>query len=202
MRYVNQRKHPHMLYVTKQKMDEKNREHGKTTTIYSSGCGLCSAIMVADRLLPYYQFDLYDSIELSYAAKANEYIGTDFDLFAPVFAEKLGLRYEVCADVEGVRQCLRTGGAVVVLVGGSDNGHKGIFCRAGHYMTIIGEEPDGRFAILDPAFDHERFKEQGMEEIRAEYVEVKNDVITLCDADVLHEETTGKSGPYYLFWRA
>jgi hypothetical protein len=152
--------------------------------------------------LPYYQFDLYDSIELSYATKANEYIGTDFDLFAPAFAEKLGLRYEVCANVEGVRQCLRTGGAVVVLVGGSDNGHKGIFCRAGHYMTIIGEEPDGRFAILDPAFDHERFKEQGMEEIRAEYVEVKNDVITLCDADVLHEETTGKSGPYYLFWRA
>lgn len=202
MRFVNQREHPHMLYITRQTMDEKNREYGKTTTIKSSGCGLCAAMMVADRLLPSYQFELYDAIELAYASKSNLRIGTDYGTYGPAFAEKLGLRYEICVDVEGVRNCLRTGGTVVVLVGGSDNGHKGIFCRAGHYMTIIGEEPDGRFAILDPAFDHERFEEQGMVEIRAEYVEVKNDVITLCDADVLHAETTGKDGPYYLFWRA
>ncbi len=202
MRYVNQCEHPHMLYVTRCNLNDENREYGRTTTIKSSGCGLCAAIMVADRLLPEYQFDLPDAIQLSYDVKANMDIGTDYALYAPAFAEKLGLRYEACANVEGVRQCLRTGGAVVVLVGGSKNGHKGLFCAFGHYMTIIAEEPDGRFAILDPAFSHQRFKEQGMEEIRAEYLEVKNDVITICDADVLHGETTTKSVPYYLFWRA
>ena len=70
MRFVNQREHPHMLYVTRQTMDEKNREYGKTTTIKSSGCGLCAAMMVADRLLPTYQFELYDAIELAYASKS------------------------------------------------------------------------------------------------------------------------------------
>ena len=202
MRFVNQCEHPHLLYVTRCNLDDENREYGRTTTVKSSGCGLCAAIMAADRLLPEYQFDLPDAIQLSYDAKANLNIGTDYAVYAPVFAEKLGLRYEVCADIDGVRRCLRTGGVVVVLVGGHQNGHKGLFCSAGHYMTIIGEEPDGRLTILDPAFSPKRFKEQGMEELRAEYIEVKNDMITICDADILHGETIGKPGPYYLFWRA
>ena len=200
MRFIYQGDHPHMLYVTRCELDEKNRERGKTTTIKSSGCGLCAAIMAVDRLLPNCNFELTDAIQLSYDSKANLDIGTDYAIYGPAVAEKFGLRYEVCADVEGVRNCLRTGGAVVVLVGGDKNGHKGLFCDSGHYMTIIAEELDGRFAILDPAFSNKRFKEKGMEEIRARYLEVKNEVITLCDPEILHGETTGKYGPYHLYW--
>lgn len=201
MRYINQRQHPHMLYVTRTTLDEKNREYGRTTTIKSSGCGLCAAIMALDRLLPDYKFDLPDAIQLSYDVKANLYVGTDYVVFAPAFAEKFGLRLETATDVESVRRCLRTGGVAVVLVGGDREGHVGLFCKSGHYMTVISEEPDGRFAILDPAFSHTRFKEEGREEVRNEKLDIKNNIITICDADVLHEETRGKKVPYYLFWR-
>jgi len=198
MKYVNQLEHPHMLYVTRCELDEKNREYGRTTTIKSSGCGLCAAIMVADRLLPSYDFDLYDAIQLSYDAKANLDIGTDYELFAPVFAENLGLRYKMTDSLKALRHCLRTGGAAVVLVGGKREGHVGLFTHSGHYMTVIGEEPDGRLAILDPSLSPTKYEEEG----RKGRVEIKNDVIVLCDAQILHEETEGKTGPYYLFWRA
>ena len=89
MKYVNQLQHPHMLYVTR--TDPEYGDSGKTTTIKSSGCGLCSAIMVADRLLPSYDFELEDAVTLSYSVEANRAAGTSYSRFAPAFAEKLGL---------------------------------------------------------------------------------------------------------------
>ena len=32
-------------------------------------------------------------------------------------------------------------------------------------------------------------------------VELKNNIIALCDGDTLEEETKEKATPYYLFWR-
>ena len=90
MRYVNQLENPHMLYVTRTSQEGADKERGRTTTIKSSGCGLCSAIMVADRLLVNYKFDLDDAIQLSYDTEANHRLGTDYQRFAPAFAEKLG----------------------------------------------------------------------------------------------------------------
>ena len=72
MKYVNQLEYPHWLYVTRTEMeDEKEREKGKTTTVRSSGCGLCSAVMVAHRLIPNCEFELRDALDLSYAVEAN-----------------------------------------------------------------------------------------------------------------------------------
>ena len=58
MKYVCQLEYPDLLYVTRTSLEGEAREKGKTTTIRSSGCGLCSAVMVADRLLPNCQFSL------------------------------------------------------------------------------------------------------------------------------------------------
>ena len=200
MRYVNQRKYPHMLYVTRQTMDEPNREHGRTTTIHSSGCGLCAAMMVADRLLPHYEFELSDAIELAYEVKANLRIGTDYEIYAPAFAEKLGLRYKMTGDVEEMRNCVRTGGAAVVLVGRGkyDNGERGLFTKSGHYLTVINEECDGRLAILDPAYEPDRYSDPKWDGLG----EVKHNYVVLSNPKILHGETEGKPGPYYLFWRA
>ena len=43
MKYINQKDYPHWLYVTRVDLGEADRERGKTTTVASSGCGLCSA---------------------------------------------------------------------------------------------------------------------------------------------------------------
>ena len=201
MRYENQRKHPHMLYVTRQALeDEQEREYGKTTTMHSSGCGLCAGIMAVDRLLPVYEFSLEDAIQLSYDVKANLRVGTDYARFGPALAEKFHLRYEISDKLEDLLNCIRTGGAAVVLVGRGkyDNGERGLFTRGGHYMTVINEEPDGRLAILDPAYEPDRYNDPKWEGL----VEVKHSYVVLCDPQILHGETEGKTDPYNLFWRA
>lgn len=197
MKYLNQLDYPHLLYVTRTDMEGKDLECGKTTTVKSSGCGLCSAVMVADRLIPNCEFSLTDAIELSYSVKANYRAGTSYARFAPAFAKKMGLHWENTEDIEEVRRCLRTGGAVVIHVGGDRDGHVGLFTHGGHYMAIISEEPDGRFAVLDPSYKPGKFDEEG----RQGKVEVRDDRIILCRGEILVEERRRNHIPFHLFWR-
>ena len=196
MRYVNQLQHPHLLYTTRTTLEGEEREKGRTTTVKSSGCGLCSAIMVADRLLSDYQFDLPDAFQLSYDVEANCRVGTNYKRYAPALAEKLGLRLEMTEDPERLRSCLRTGGAAVALVGERED-HIGVFTHGRHYIAVIGGEPDGRIALLDPSYKEGKYEEEG----RQGKVEVKNGVIALCSMEVLQEDAVKDGEAYYLFWR-
>ena len=198
MKYINQRDYPHWLYVTRTDMEGEEKERGKTTTVYTSACGLCCAIMVADRLLPNCDFDLNQAISLSYEVKENYRGGTSYARFAPAFAEKMNLQYEASDDIGAVRQCLRTGGAVVALVQGDYDGMPGLFSHVGHYITVIGEEPDGRLAIMDPYLYDGKFEEEG----RQGKVELKYGSIALCKGEYLAADVSRNSKrPYHLFWR-
>ena len=197
MRYVNQKEHPEMPYITCTDPKHPRHERGKTTTICTSGCGLCSSIMVADRLLVDYKFDLEDAIALSYELGTNRGLGTARDYF-PVFAERMGLRHEMASTLEEVKNCLRTGGAVIAHVAGDQGDRIGIFSHVGHYVVVINFEPDGRVAILDPALTPGRYEEEG----RVGKVEVKNGFVSVCSPEDLHADTEFRQpGAYHLFWR-
>jgi len=179
-------------------MDGVEQEKGETTTVRSSGCGLCSAIMVADRLLPNCEFGLKEAIDLAYATNANLEVGTTYQVYAPALAEKLGLKLEMTNDVEQLLNCLRTGGAAVLNVGGDHEGRIGVFSHGGHFIVAIGVEPDGRVAVLDPSYKPGKYNEEG----RKGKVEIKNQVIALCDAQTLAEDASTRDPGFYLFWRA
>lgn len=196
MKYVNQLKYPHLLYVTRTDPEIDGHEWGKTSTIRQAGCGMCSAVMVAHRLLPNCDFTLEDAITISYESKANHQRGTDYSRFGPAFAEKLGLRHEASNHIEDLSRCLRTGGAAVVLVVAHEPG-KGLFTKGGHFMAVIGEEPDGRFAILDPSLTEDKYEV----DFRKGKVEITNGVIVLCDRETLDAETAKHRPSYLLFWR-
>lgn len=198
MKYINQLDYPDWLYVTRTSMEGEAKEKGKTTTIKSSGCGLCSAIMVADRLLPNCEFGLKEALRLAYDTEANWKTGTSYARFAPAFAEKMGLKLEATKDPEKLRHCLRTGGAAVILIDGDYEGHIGIFTHIGHYITAINEEPDGRIALLDPSYKEGKFEEEG----RQGKVEMKYGYVAVCEMQVLIDETARRETPFYLFWRA
>lgn len=198
MKYINQKDYPHWLYVTRTDMEEEEKEKGKTTTVATSACGLCSAVMVADRLIPNNSFELQDAIDLSYEVKANYRKGTAYRRFAPAFAEKVGLRLEMSYDIADLVRCLHTGGAAVILVIGDHDGRPGLFTHNGHYIAAISEEPDGRIALLDPYLYDGKFEEEG----RAGKVEMTNGVIALCSKETLHAEADPRNiTPYFLFWR-
>ena len=85
----------------------------------------------------------------------------------------------------------------MALVHGDRKGQSGLFTKRGHYITVIGEEPDGRLSILDPSYKEGKFDapaHQGK-------VEMKNGVIALCSPAVLDEEANPNRLCYYLFWR-
>ena len=64
MKFVNQLDYPHIHYSHNTSHPEKEQmTHG---TFAKSGCGLASLMMVADRLLPSYKFDIRDAMQLMY----------------------------------------------------------------------------------------------------------------------------------------
>ena len=197
MKYVNQLEFPDWLYVTRVDMEGDDKELGRTSTIKSSGCGLCSAVMVAERLIPEVNFGLKEAIKMSYDTKANHRIGTDYKRFAPAFAEKYGLDLELTNDSERLRYCLRTGGAAVIHVKGDRDGYVGVFSHGGHYAVAISEERDGRIAVLDPSYVKGKYEEEG----RKGLVEIKNDVVAICDMQVIIDDTLIADPAFYLFWR-
>lgn len=197
MKYINQYNFSDISYLTRYELEGEDLERGKTTTVASSGCGLCSAIMVLDRLVPNCELTPQEAVALSYSCKANHRKGTDYKRFAPKFAETFDLRYEMTNDPERLRACLRTGGAAVLHVKGDREGYVGVFSHGGHYAAAIGEEPDGRIAVLDPSYKEGKYEEEG----RQGLVEMKNGVIALCDMQVLIDDTAPADPSFYLFWR-
>lgn len=198
MKYVNQYEYGDLIYITRTDLEnEADRERGKRSTVSSSGCGLCSSIMVADRLLVDSDFNLDDAVQLSYDVKANYRVGTSYKRYAPAFAERLGLRVEMTNDPERLRYCLRTGGAAVIHCGGDYEGGVFFSANSGHYVAAISEEPDGRIAILDPSYKDGKYETES----RKGKVEIKNNVIAICDMQVLVEDTANRDPGMYLFWR-
>ena len=197
MKYINQLEYPDTIYITRTKMEGEALEKGKKTTVKGSGCCLCSAVMVADRLIPNCDFDLEQAIRLSYDSESNGKAGTTSITFVPAFAEKMGFSYERTKDMERLLYCLRTGGAAIVNVSGDREGYVGLFSHGGHYIAAIGVEPDGRIALLDPSYKENKYEEEG----RAGKVEMKNGVIALCTLEVLAADCENRETPYNLFWR-
>lgn len=191
MKFVRQLDYPHWLYITRTGHEGEEFEKGKTTTMATSGCGLCSAVMMAHQLIPNCQFELQDALDLSYEVKGNQKKGTDFNIYGPALAEKLNLRYEHSTDIEDLIHCLRTGGCPICIAA------KGIFTKGGHVMTVIAQEHDGRLVILDPSFRPDKYTTPEAKE----KVEVKFDYLVLCDKEVLAKECAPKGTPYHLFWR-
>lgn len=197
MRYINQLEYPHIPYITRTTLQGEAYEKGQKTTVRTSGCGLCSAIMALDILRPEVEFTVEQAVELSYSVNANATVGTNYYYFAPAFADRFGLKAQASMHLEDLQNCLRTGGVAVVLVRGDRDGKKGLFTKGGHYMTVIGEGPDGRLVILDPSYKEGKFDSP---EHKGK-VEIKDDVLVLCRPEILEEEVNPNRFHYYLFWR-
>lgn len=198
MKYINQLDYPHYTYRTHTESEDlETRERAKHGSVRSSGCGLCSAVMVADRLIPNTTFELKDALRISYDVSANHKAGTDYKRFAPEFAARLNLNYEFSSEVERLIECLKSGGAAVINVSGDREDHIGVFSHGGHYVVAINQEPDGRVAVLDPSYKPGKFDEEG----RKGLVEMKNEVIALCDPELLGVDAKERTPSFYLFWR-
>ena len=209
MRYINQKGYPEIPYPTR--TDHPEDEKGPNTTVATSGCGLCSAIMALDRLYPDrdYTFSVSDALQIALETGANHGVGTDGRRFFPAFAKKFDLQYAATNDQDAVRECLRNGGAAIALVEkGKEEGAVSVFTHSAHYVCLVSCLKDGRFAVLDPNLYVGKFEEpgrQGKAELHGSLALCTPEVLA---ADVLPvvERTEGKpdaagTKAYHLFWR-
>lgn len=200
MKYVNQLQYPDMQYITQTaNPDPAGRAVGLANTVAKSGCGLCSSVMVADLLrVDDGKFEVIDARQLSYDSGANHAMGTDGKIYFPAFAEKFNLDFVRSDKIDDLLNCLRTGGAAIVLVGGDREGYNGVFSdRWRHYIVAVAEERDGRIAVLDPAYEEGAYEKEG----RKGKVEVLSAGFGRCSLQVIKEETMSVPFPFYLFWR-
>jgi hypothetical protein len=189
-----------MQYITHTaNPDPEKRAFGLKTTIAGSGCALCTAVMIADRLhVGDGNFGIEEARQLSYDCGANQKGGTMGIVYFPAFAEKFDLEMVRTSNIEEMRHCLRTGGAVGILVSGDHDDYHGVFSdRWMHWMVVVSEERDGRFCILDPAYE-EGIYEKGD---RKGKVEVLSRGFCRTSLKVIEEETATRELPFYLFWR-
>jgi len=197
MLYINQRDYPNTPYPTR--TDKPDDEYGRNTTVASSACGPCAAMMVVDRLCINVQFSLEDALQLAYDSGANHRTGTDYRKYGLAVAEKFHLEYRTTGSVDELRECLRTGGCAVALCGKRDDepSFTPVFTYKGHYVTVISEERDGRFCVLDPNYYEGKFEEAD----RGGKVEVKG-AFCLVSPEVLQEDTkVAEERAFHLFRR-
>ena len=197
MKFICQLDYPDWLFVTRTGHEGAEFEKGKTTTVKQSGCGMCSAVMMADQLIPNCDFDLGAAITLCYQVEGNQKKGTDYGIYGPALAEKLNLQYKQSKDIADVLHCLRTGGCAIVIAAGDRDGREGVFCHGGHVMVAINIDADGRLVILDPSLTPDKYES----EYRKDKAEVKNDYLVLTKPEILAVECAPKNIPYYLYWR-
>lgn len=196
MRYVNQKDYPDLPYRTR--TDTPEDLHGQNSTVATSGCGLCSAIMMIDRLLvdSDYKFDIEDALQLSLDNKANHTFGTDYDIYSEALGNKFNIKHKLTNDINDVAECIRDGGCCVAKVSTREN-YKAVFTKGHHYITVVSITTDGRFVILDPSQVPGKYDEA----IAEGRVEVQGH-LCFCTPEVLEDEAEGMHPTkYYLFWR-
>lgn len=186
MLYVNQLNYPYIKYIT------KTDKGGINSTVRSSGCGLCSSIMVCDYLIGKSP-SVTEAVQLSYDSKGNHSNGTDMKFYAPAFAEKYNLDYRPTNNSEELKAHLAAGGAAILHIGGNYEGHIGVFSHGGHYVAAIGINGN-ELCILDPSYKQGKYDEVGrIGKVRIEYPYL------YCDISVIIADTANRNPHYHLF---
>ena len=190
MIYLNQLDYPDMAYLH----DTSNPNGPRHGNVAKSGCGLCSACMMVDRLTAK-KLPLEEAVRLSEENGCNTIPGTRMIYLGPVLAERYNLTFAKSKSMEAVVTCLQRGGCVIINVGGDHDDHKGVFSKVGHYITAIswdGEE----LCILDPSWKEEKFKQpHALGKVREDYP------FLYCKPEVIEADTANRETPFYLFER-
>ena len=163
--------------------------------IANNGCGVCAASMVAENMLGI-SFPPEESAKLAKACGAREGFGTDLYIYAPVFAEQVGLKVKVTEDAREALRFLQEGkGMVIANTYGDRPEHIGVFSDSGHYIVLAAAQgTEGK--VWDPMYK----EGSGRYDVPGRKGKVRLDG-TDAYADFFEIEQDCFERPYFLFWK-
>lgn len=165
-------------------------------TIADNGCGPCCAAMVAENMLGI-SFPPQEACDLAIACGAREEPGTDLYLFAPVFAEKVGLKVRCTEDAEEALSFLQARRGLVIANTQGDrpqDGWTGVFSDCGHYIVLAGAEGE-TVRVWDPMYRPGRYDIPG----RKGKVRMAGNEAS-ADFEIIRQDC--KDRPFFLFEKA
>ena len=191
MKNVNQNDYQNVIYITKTNKPEPDRTSGLSTTIATSGCGICSGIMVANFFG--YDMSMDEAIKLAYDYKANTGFGTKYKEYSWGLCDKFDLTVERTTSKEKLFAHLENGGCAVANVGGDHDDHIGVFSHVGHYIFLykhVGED----IYILDPGIEPNKYNEEN----RKDKVRFEDDFV-ISDIKYLLDDIDNREEAFFLF---
>ena len=191
MKLINQNDYQNVIYITKTEKSEEERTSGLLTTVKSSGCGICTGMMVAEFFGR--EMSIEDAIQLAYDYKANTGNGTKYKEYSRGLCDLLDLTVERTDAKEKLFDCLDSGGCAVVNVGGDHDNHLGIFSHIGHYIFVYKRVGDNVY-ILDPGYTPDKY----LEEDRIARVKVEDDCL-ISNVSNLLEDIENRESPIFLY---
>lgn len=190
LKYFNQNDYPNAPYPS---------QENPTATIKSGGCGVCTSANV----LAFFGVAGYDPVTLSKVFMqrgARISGGTDMARAAAIIAELGGLAFRTSSTEAELAEHLQSGGIAIANVDG-DNGAKGIFSNAGHYINVVGYDAAQPKPIV--VFDVGHYGSKFASAYRAQYVAISRDksgnTVQLTTAAALQIDTNGRTPNYYFF---
>ncbi|MBQ9980185.1 MAG: S-layer homology domain-containing protein [Oscillospiraceae bacterium] len=162
-------------------------------TLASGGCGVCSAVMIAENLAGV-SFPAEQAAVFAMESGARVIGGTDMNVLGAAVAEKFGLEFSVTDDPAALISHLCAGGMAVANVSGDRPGRQGIFSNSGHFVTVAAAR-ENTLTVLDPGYYEGKFDLPG----RQGKVTVLRRGVVECSAADLHADCAGRSPRYWLF---
>ena len=163
--------------------------------IANNGCGVCAASMVAENMLGV-SFPPEESAKLAKACGAREGFGTDLYIYAPVFAEHVGLKVKVTEDAQEALRFLQEGrGMVIANTYGDRPEHIGVFSDSGHYIVLAAAQGT-EVKVWDPMYK----EGSGRYDVPGRKGKVRLDG-TDAYADFSEIAQDCFERPYFLFWK-
>ena len=191
MKLVNQNDYPDKIYITKTGKPEPLKSEGLSTTIKTSGCGICCGMMVGQFFG--YDISMDEAIELSYKYEANRSAGTKYKEYSYALCDKFNLIVERADTKEKLFDCLDNGGCCVVNVGGDHDDHIGLFSHVGHYIFIYKHEGEDIY-ILDPGIEDTKY----LEDSRKDKVRIVDNFV-VSNVKWLLEDIENREAPLFLY---
>lgn len=145
-------------------------KYGVSGCIYTSGCGVCSSLMVLRNfgVVPATMNTKRWAAEcVKMGARAAE--GTNMAKIAEHFKKFYGITTKQTKSTETLKKHLRNGGRAIICVTGRG---KRLFSNSGHYIYVGGIDKSGNLIILDPYWYDGKFT---LTARRKAYTKVKND---------------------------